>query len=358
MQRPSRFAALSRTRARWTIALLGLLVLMAWQALLTGDRADGVLGSTGDAALYGGIIAAMRGGGGYYEVAADQLRVLDYPVRPFLAFRLPTLAVVQAALPPMLVPVLMLAIALAAGFAWLARLTHGALARPTPLVAAATLLAAGLVAFVQWPLWPFHIFWAAPLVTLSLALRRPGLWLSAVAIGLCAALIRETAALYLVVMAAVAWAEGDRREAGGWLAALGLFALVLGVHAWGASHVAGPLDAQSPGWLGLNGPGLFARFVVEGSALAVVPMAIAAPLVALGAFGWAGWSDPAGKRVAATIGACAVATMFSSSPDASDWAMMAVPLCLVGLVFMPDAVRDLFAAAMDTRRVRVQRISR
>ncbi len=356
---PSRYAGVTRNRARLILAGLALLVLLSFQSLLLGDApaAEGGAGS-GDLALYEGIVAAMGSGGGYYDVAADQLRALDYPLRPFLTFRLPTLAVVQAALPPVAVVILMLSISVSAGLAWLGLLMARAFTRPAPQVTAAVLLAGGLVAFVQWPLWPFHEFWAAPLVALSLAVRRPGLWLSAAAIGLAATLIRETAALYLLVMAACAWVEGERREAVGWAGALGLFAIVLGFHAWAASQAVGPLDAQSPGWAGLNGPGLFVRAVWQSSALQLLPLALAAPVVALAAFGWSGWADPAGRRVVAVIAAYAIVMSLFARLDTFYWALMATPLILVGLAFLPDALRDLTIAAMDTRRVRVQRITR
>ncbi|WP_315760552.1 hypothetical protein [Sphingomonas sp. Y38-1Y] len=355
----SRYAGIARRRARLTLALLALLVLVSFTALLLGSP-EGSAGDAGagDLVLYEGIVAGMRSGGGYYEVAADQLRALDYPLRPFLTFRLPTLAVVQAALPPFGVLALMLSLSIAAGFAWLARLMAGGLARPAALVAAAVLLAGGLVAFVQWPLWPFHEFWAAPLVALSLAARRPGLWLTAAALGLAATLIRETAALYLVVMAGCAWFEGQRREAFGWGAALGVFAIVLAAHAWAASHSAGPLDAQSPGWAGLNGPGLFVRAIWDSSALQILPLGLAAPIVALAAFGWSAWNDPTGLRVTATIAAYALVMSLFARLDTFYWGLMATPLILVGLAFLPDGLRDLTAAAMDTRRVRVQRITR
>ena len=356
---PSRYAGVTRNRARLILAGLALLVLLSFQSLLLGDApaAEGGAGS-GDLALYEGIVAAMGSGGGYYDVAADQLRALDYPLRPFLTFRLPTLAVVQAALPPVAVVILMLSISVSAGLAWLGLLMARAFTRPAPLVTAAVLLAGGLVAFVQWPLWPFHEFWAAPLVALSLAVRRPGLWLSAAAIGLAATLIRETAALYLLVMAACAWVEGERREAVGWAGALGLFAIVLGFHAWAASQAVGPLDAQSPGWAGLNGPGLFVRAVWQSSALQLLPLALAAPVVALAAFGWSAWADPAARRVVAVIAAYAIVMSLFARLDTFYWALMATPLILVGLAFLPDALRDLTIAAMDTRRVRVQRITR
>lgn len=354
LAKPSRFAGLSRTRARLTLVGLCLLILLSFQSLILGGAAGR---DAGDIALYEGIVAGIRSGGAYYDVAVDQLRALDYPLRPFLAFRLPTLAVIQAALPASAIVILMIALTVTAGMAWLTKLMARAFTRPVPLIAAAILLAAGLVAFVQWPLWPFHAYWAAPLVALSLAVRRPTLWLSAAAIGLAAALLRETAALYLVIMAACAWIEGERREAGAWVAALGVFLLVIGFHAWAASHVVGPLDAQAEAWAGFNGPGLFVRGVWESSALRILPLSLAAPIVALAAFGWAAWDDPAGLRVAATIASYAIVTSLFAGVDA-DWALMATPLLLVGLTFLPDALRDLVAAAMDTRRVRVQRITR
>jgi hypothetical protein len=256
------------------------------------------------------------------------------------------------------VPVLMLTIAVSAGIVWIALLMETALARPPAMIAAAILLAGGLVAFVQWPLWPFHEFWSAPLVALSLALRRPGLWLSAAAFGLAAALIRETAALYLLVMVAAAWLEGNRREAAGWSIAVAVFAVALVCHAWAATHAVGPLDPPSPGWAGLNGPGLFVRGIAQSSALQILPLALAAPLVALSAFGWSVWAHPTALRVAATIAAYAAVMSVFARLDTFYWALMATPLLLVGLVFVPDGLRDLWVAAMDTRRVRVQRITR
>ena len=122
-------------------------------------------------------------------------------------------------------------------------------------------------------------------------------------------------------------------------------------------RIVGPLDAQAEAWAGFNGPGLFVRDVWESSALRILPLPLAAPIVALAAFGWAAWDDPAGLRVAAAIASYAIVTSLFAGVDA-DWALMATPLLLVGLTFLPDALRDLVAAAMDTRRVRVQRITR
>ncbi|MFX8000646.1 hypothetical protein ABTK84_19170, partial [Acinetobacter baumannii] len=86
-------------------------------------------------------------------------------------------------------------------------------------------------------LWPdliaFHEIWAGLLVALSLALWRPGDWIAAAGVAACAMLIRETAALYAITMAGMAWLSGDRREARGWAAALAILAIAVAGHIYG-----------------------------------------------------------------------------------------------------------------------------
>ena len=109
--------------------------------------------------------------------------------------------------------------------------------------------------------------------------------------------IRETAALYVMVMAVFAWLEGERREAAGWAAALLVFALVLAAHAYAVAGVTGPLDPVSAGWAGLQGFGLFVKSVSLATALTLAPLWLAALLVGLSLFGWASWNDALALRV-------------------------------------------------------------
>ena len=44
--------------------------------------------------------------------------------------------------------------------------------------------------------------------------------------------------------------------------------------------------------------------------------------------------------------------------DTFDWALLVAPVFLVGLVFVPDALRDLVRQALDRRRITVTRIAR
>jgi hypothetical protein len=195
-------------------------------------------------------------------------------------------------------------------------------------------------------------------VALSLALRRTTRWIDAVAIGLVAALVRETAAIYLLLMAVLAWRDGARREALGWVFALALLGVVLAFHAAAVGKVVTSFDTVSPGWSGLLGLGFFVRAIAASTALMILPGWLEAVLVGLALFGWTAWRDPLATRTALLFAAFAILLGVFARTDTFYWALMVAPAFLVGLVFVPDAVRDLLAATLDRRRLRVQIVSR
>ncbi|NIJ19275.1 hypothetical protein FHS95_000944 [Sphingomonas naasensis] len=360
---PGRFAAIGKPRARIVIGLLVLLLLACLLALTAPTPAAVATGPASsqseqtDLMVYEKIIAGVRGGGDYYTVATDTLRAGGYPLRPFFTVRMPSLAVVQAALPVWGPEILLWLLAAYVGLIWMLRLSE-ALPRLLPRVAALVLLAGSLLAFFQADLAPFHEIWAGLLIALSLGLRRPGRWLEPVAFGLVAMLIRETAVLYALVMLALAWREGERREALGWLAALALFAAALAAHAWAVTGVTGPHDPASPGWHGLLGFGFFVKALTLATALQLLPTAAAALIVGLALFGWAAWNDPLGLRMVATLAAYAALIAIFARSDTFYWGLMVAPVFLAGLVFVPDGLRDLFRPALDRRRITVTRVAR
>ena len=360
---PTRFASLSRRQARWGLALAALLLLACFSALQSaappaanGDAAHRA-SDRADVVLYQAIVDGVRHGGGYYQVAAAQLRAGDYPLRPFVTFRLPTLAVVEAALPPLVVVALLYVLAAATILAWFARL-RPILANGAALTSALVLLAAGMVVFVRPELATFHEIWAGPLIALSLALRRPGRWVEAAALGLIAMLIRETALLYVAIMAVFALAGGERREAAGWIGAILVFAGVVVCHAYAVAGVVGPLDRASPGWAGMLGIGFVVRALAASTALSVLPLLVAAPLLGLALIGWVGWRDPTAARGITVLIAYAALLGLAARPDTFYWAMMVAPLVLLGLVFVPDSIGDLAHRALDRRRITVTRVTR
>jgi hypothetical protein len=344
---PSRFAALPQKRARVALALLAALLLATLLAL-TGPARLGHDSAPGDhdVVLYQTIVQGLRGGGNYYATAADALRAGDYPMHPFVTFRLPTLAVVLYTL--------------AAGVvvAWYLRL-RPAFARPIPRLVAMLLLGGGLLAFVQDELIAFHEVWAGLLIALSLAVRRDDRWIEAVALGLCAMLIRETALLYVAIMALFALAERRQREALGWASTIGVFAIALALHAHAVALVVQPTDPVSPGWAGLLGFGFFVKTMQVSTALALAPLWLAAPLVGLALFGWAAWNSPLAVRALAIFTAYTALLALFGRTDTFYWGLMIAPTLLIGLAFAPDGVRDLLASARGPRRrITVTRVTR
>ena len=354
---PSRFAAVSTGTARLLLAALAGLVLLSWTALVTSapPATGSAPGDGSDLQLYQSITDAVRHGGRYYAVTAEALRAGGYPLKPFVTFRLPTLAMVQASLPPFATPALLYLLAAGTVVAWFQRL-RPVFRRPTGLWLATLLLFAGTAACWQVELAPFHEVWAGLLIALSLARYRPDRWAEAVGWALAAALVRETAALYLLVMLALACHDGGRREAAGWIAGLVVLAVVVGAHAHAVAQVIGPLDPASPGWSGLLGPGFAVRSWHSSTALTLVPLAVAGPLVALALAGWTAWADPLATRAAATLAAYAALLAVAGRPDTFYWGLLSAPVLLVGLAFAPDGLRDLGAALLDRRRITVRRI--
>lgn len=362
LNQPSRFASFSRTHARMILALVPVLLLLCLLALLLPEPAVSSAASGSDQALtdltlYERIVAGVKGGENYYRAAAAALRAGDYPLRPFLTFRMPGLAVMLAALPDWLPRYLLLVLAFVTGLAWAVRLAPS-IPRLAPRIAAIILLLGSLLAFLQSGLIAFHEIWAALFVALSLALRKPGRWIEAVALGLIAMLIRETALLYALIMAFFAWREGARREAIGWGVAIALFGVMLGVHAYAVAGVTGPLDPASAGWAGLQGFGLFVKSMTLATSLQLLPLWGGALVVGLALFGWTSWDDPVATRMVAILAGYALAISIFARLDTYYWGLMVAPVFLVGLVFVPDGLRDLFRQALDRRRITVTRVAR
>ncbi|WP_174293278.1 hypothetical protein [Sphingomonas bacterium] len=359
LARPSRWAALSTRRARQGLVIVAAIVLASWLALL--GPAPPPVGhdpaARADLVLYEGIVEGVRHGGNYYQVAADALREGGYPLRPFLTFRLPTLATVQGALPRWAVLAALWCLVAAVAAAWWIRLSP-AFARAPPRLVAMVLLAGGLTTFVQPELVGAHEIWAGLLIALSLARRWPGRWGEAAAIALAAVLIRETAALYVGVMLVLAAIEGERREALGWAAVLAVLAVAIGLHANAVEQVVRASDLSSPSWTGMFGFGVFVRAMTLSTALVLVPVVLAAPLVGLALIGWASWREPLALRVLATFAAYALLLSLFGRVDTYHWGLLVAPTLLVGLAFAVDGLRDLVAAALDRRRITVRRAVR
>lgn len=352
---PSRFAGASRTRA---LAAIGVLLLLMLGGLVALWRGIAVAPDTlfGEAALRSGLIEGVRAGGDYYSVAESVFRIDPAAIQSWGDVPLPALATVLGALSPFMMFVAQALLVLAVFVTWFLRLRH-VFARIAGMTAVGFLLAGGLVVAIDPLLGSLESLWAGLFVALSLGLWRPRRWIEAAAIALIACAFDELALLYVALMAGFALVEGQRREAMGWatVAAIAIALFVahgaaVGDFAPAASSIA--IEAQGGGYA------LFVQSIALATVLQLLPAPLAVVLIALALIGWASWANPTGTRVLATIALHALAIALFAPVGSAHWALLVSPVLLVGLAFAPDGCRDLAAALLDRRRVRVQRISR
>jgi hypothetical protein len=338
-----RFADMRPLYAR---ILLGMLLLLCCYSVLVSVQhpAQAVIRTAdptqSDLALYQAVAARVADGESYYPAVVAEQRARDYPLRPVVTVRLPSLAWLVAAIGADTALHLLRLLALAAVTAFALRMRTAA---PSKLVwAAASALAAAAMTLLTVPAMIFwHESWAALLIALSLACRSRERWVTSLLLGIAAVLIRELAVPYLAVMALFAWREGRRTEALAWLAAILIFFAALASHAvWLAGYLQ-ESDQVSPGWARAGGWPLMLSFVQLSTLFAVFPLPLVGLLVPLAFLGWASVRTGMGERAALIVVGYAFAFMLVGRPDNFYWAILIAPLLPMGLAFAPGALRDL-----------------
>jgi hypothetical protein len=346
----SRFAGLSR--AKVGLIVIGVLLAivaslpsrapLASAPAITAPIADSTKRDE-DLALYGNITQRIAGGEHYYPVTADALRRDGYPLRPFITFRLPMLAVLSAKAGPVITRIALWLLMIATLIAWYRRL-NGAFDDKGRRITAVMLIASGMTIAARPEYIVVHEVWAGLLLALSLGLHRPDRWGPSVIAALAAVLIRELALPFLLLMWAFALVERRLREAVTWALAITVFALVLWLHAGQVALVTTAADPASPGWITIGGWPAFMRAMVETSALRVLPGWAAAALVIAALFGWISWRSRTGLFGTLMFAGYAVIFVVLGRPENFYWGLIVSPLLLLGLAFLPRAFADLRAA--------------
>ncbi len=343
----NRFDGVSRPVAA---AMLGLLaLLMAWSvqsgvgrdhvavAKPTSAQFDGLVG---DHALYARIAKRVAAGESYYAAAAAEHRAGDYPLRPFVTVRLPTLAYIVTALGERKAMLLFLVIGGAAILAWYRRLrTESAL--PRYAAVGALFVAANLTQLAAREWLFIHEAAAGVLLALALALYRPARPWWTMAIVVAALAIRETVLPVAMLLGLFALIDRDWRAAAGWLAIGLCFAAGLGAHVAALAAVTTPADAASQGWNGQGGWIAYLSFVQASSLLRFFAGWVGALLVPLALLGWAAWRSRLGLAgLLVQLGYAALLMLFAR-PANFYWAMLVTPTLFIGLAFAPAALTAL-----------------
>jgi hypothetical protein len=187
----------------------------------------------------------------------------------------------------------------------------------------------------------FHEVWAGLLIAASLALRSDKRFVLAAVVGCLAALVRELALPYLVVMAAVALVERRRAEAAAFALALAAACAALAWHAHEVMSLTTPADAASPGWVAMAGW----RFVLLAAQWNLIVLVLgafaAAVIVPLALAGALARRDGLGIRLAALIFGYCLGFMVIGRLSNAYWGLVTTPIMSAALCFAPGALGDL-----------------
>jgi hypothetical protein len=315
----------------------------------SGAATKTVIDGNPDLTLYRNIIAKVAAGEGYYPAIADLHRSSSFPLRPFIVFRLPTLAVVSAALGMPVVKASLWALLLAVVIAWWGRL-DGAFASPPRRIIAVVMLVFGLIFNAHPEVVVVHEVWAGSLMALSWAIHRSegGVlrWLPSVLLGLMAVLVREMALPFILLMGAFAVWRRQWPEVAGWATAVVIFAAAIAVHADQVAAVTSLADTASEGWSKFGGWPFFVFAMRRMTQLFwLLPPWAGAAMVPLILLGWASWRSSAGLFGFLLFSGYGLILMVLGRPENFYWALMVAPTFLLGLVFLPEALSALIAAA-------------
>lgn len=297
-----------------------------------------------DLAFYDRVIERIAGGQAYYDVVVEEQRARDYPVRPGLAVRLPTLAYIHAAMGEAGMTVLAILLMGATVWAWWKRLDEEPGGRRVQRIGAALILMGASLGLNRYH-FVLHELWAGMLLALAFGLHRPGRWGGSLAVAALALAIREHALPFVLLMGAIAAWRRNWKEAAAWGALIMVFLVALAWHfALVSSHVL-PSDPEGPDWLVLRGLSGWLGNIVLSSNLRFLPHEIAGPLVLLMVLGWAGWKSPAGTTGTLLYLGYGLAFMLAGRANNFYWGAVVAPAMFVGLAFVPMSVTSLMQSA-------------
>lgn len=346
------FVHLPRWAATTILALLA--AAMVWSVFATASvdrveraRSDQVEAAPahdkgkGDLALYSRIAERVARGEGYYAAAMDEHRASNYPTRPFVAVRLPTLAWLQVAIGVDGVRYVMMGLVLACLLALNARLA-GLVSLPERAAALLLMLLGG--AAVSVPLAGLiHELWAGLWLTLALLIYRPGRWGLALVAAAAAIAVRELAVPFVLLWLAFALFGRRWREAAAVAGLLAVFAVGLGLHGQAIESLRLPGDPASQGWDALAGYGLPLVALARLTGLLLLPLHIAAPIAILPLIGWLGLGGRLGLFACLWFAGLATMIALFARPENFYWAQLGLPAYGIGLAFAPRALTDLAA---------------
>jgi hypothetical protein len=346
----SRFSGFTKVQSIFLLVALFLLMCAClWPKFVSEPKANVISPApltarqtimNDDLRLYLRINDRMKNGVSYYQAAFAEHRINEYPTRPFVTVRLPTLALLNSYLGRGIMAVLLGGLAITIVLTWWKQL-DGAFRDPGRRITGVMLIASGLMLAVFPKYIVLHELWAGMLVALSLGIYRPDRFWPAIAAAAGALATREMALPFVLLMTAFALFERRWHEVAAWTALICVFSIGLYAHAMSVNALVIPADLASPGWAQMGGIKTAIRSLMMTSALRVLPDIFAAIFIPASFFGWLSWRSAIGLRGTLYLAGYGFMLMFIGRTENFYWGVMVAPLLLLGLAFLPQTVGDL-----------------
>jgi len=339
---------LFRLTASRAVCVTALLVGFMLYGLAVCRPIPSVLDDNGkprDAAtsFYQTVVEQIRAGGDYYSTVGYELRKIGYPTQSVFNWRLPVLAWLLAQLPSDRAgQVLAFILAVTTLLVWLSVFFQNKYALWQIFLGG--LFLSGPVIYSLFPgTFLFHEFWAGTLIALSLAAHARGWRHVSVISGLTALLLRELSLPFVFVMMALAYREGQRREALCWFTGILVFCGEFFLHWSIVSNLNTGDDRLLAGqWLVFGGWPFVLNTAQMNPFLIVLPPWVDAILLPVAILGLARWKGAPGRRVACTVGIYVLAFSIAGRSNNTAWGLMYAFVMPLGLLHAPYALRELW----------------
>ncbi|WP_343805683.1 hypothetical protein [Alteraurantiacibacter aestuarii] len=335
--------------------LLALVLALGWASWATGDlgRADDarIAAKTGerigDLELYARIHERFHDGENYYAAAMAEQREHNYPTRPFVTVRLPTLAWIDGQLNAKSWRVIATVLLIGMVLIWLSAFT--------PLATMAERAGAVVVLFLSGAgaydarAMVFHELVAGLLLTLSLGLYRPQRWWPSLILAALALAVRELALPFVMLWGAFTLWQRKWAEALAIAGVILAFVIALFFHAQGVAAHAMPGDLASPGWAAFNGPQMGLLAMAKLTPLLFLPVPLAAPIALIALLGWIALGGRLGLFASLWFIGFGIALSLFARTNNFYWVLLLLPAYAAGLAFVPRALVELVQRATGAR---------
>ncbi|HEX4143644.1 MAG TPA: hypothetical protein VHY91_08935 [Pirellulales bacterium] len=336
-----------RWHARTVLAVAAttalMLVAVTFSPLRSGF-ADAPSRGAGDIELYQAEAVRIAAGDSYYAAVEGELRERGYPMQSVFNWRTPLPVWLVAVLPQGWAQGLLVALA---GAMWLLGL--GLLAREfgrLGILAGMATISGAVLPCLLGEVFIMPEVWAGVLIGLSAAAYGTERNRLGCVAALAALLVRELAAPWCLVCLLFDVRARGRRAAAVWVAGFAIYAALYALHLGQVLPRIAPSDiAQGQGWVRFGGAGFLISTVQMNIWLLLAPQWLAALYLAAALLGAAGWSSPAGKRIAWGVVLYAVAFSVAGQAINQYWGSLTAPLFALAVAAAPAGVVRLWRAA-------------